>query len=187
MYVTETITNNLIWKAVIKGNYEVLKTLGKKPYQFSRVEELMLGTDYSIIGCAVILNGNLESILEGTNEQEKPAYLLVRNKEELKTLEEFLESEKLEEENEKLEKAQTTDEKIKDTIRKYTPDDEEKVEDVFQLVRSAEGLNQEELKKQMAKVYKLGYNQNQTTAIFRANTKLNVNKNTFIAKNIEED
>ena len=170
-----------IIEAISKENYYLAKIFASKPFRVSEVERIASENDGVIIGAAIIF-GDADEVVSKVIRGEKPYnFIVVLDEEGLNNLHEFFERRKLEEKTE-----------IKETIKKYTPEEkEENIEIAFKLVKEAkkfvEGIkgkkNKEPIvRERMVKVYKLGYNQKQTTEIFMADPSLEVDKNTFVVK-----
>ena len=165
-----------IIEAISKENYYLAKIFASKPFRVSEVERIASENDGVIIGAAIIF-GDADEVVSKVIRGEKPYnFIVVLDEEGLNNLHEFFERRKLEEKTEIL---ATSEEK------------EENIEIAFKLVKEAkkfvEGIkgkkNKEPIvRERMAKVYKLGYNQKQTTEIFMADPSLEVDKNTFVVK-----
>lgn len=156
-------------------DYDLYVALNKKIYAQSHVKRLLLNHDtYIIIGEGVIKTEIFEKPLELTTL--KSNFIPVRNEEEFEALQNILSENQTQMEfnNENIDK------KIKDKIAEYTT--EEELEKIFQIVKESEGLESSDLRKNMAKVYEIIKSQGAVTEIFQANSKLKVNKNTFVVK-----
>lgn len=181
-----------IIEAISKENYYLAKIFASKPFRVSEVERIASENDGVIIGAAIIF-GDADEVVSKVIRGEKPYnFIVVLDEEGLNNLHEFFERRKLEEKTEILATSEEIDTKIKETIKKYTPEEkEENIEIALKLVKEAkkfvEGIkgkkNKEPIvRERMVKVYKLGYNQKQTTEIFMADPSLEVDKNTFVVK-----
>lgn len=171
--------------AISKKNYSLAKVFAGKPFRVSEVERIASENNGVLIGSAVLFNICSDKVINELIEGNEIAdFIVVSNKEGLNTLYNFLEERKLKEKKEKLIVSQTIDTKIREVIKKYKPEEkEENIENILTLVKEAEkASDNDELTTIMGEVYKLGYNQGQTTEIFMANPVLKVDKNTFVVK-----
>ncbi len=160
-------------------DYDLYASLNKKIYDISRVKKLLLDHDiYIIIGEGVIKIETIEK-LEKTLDFTtlKSDFIPVRNEDELKALQNILSESQVQIDLNN----EDADKKIKDEIARHTTNKEEQ-EKIFQIVKESEGLGVSDLKKNMTKVYEIIRVQGAVTEIFQANSKLKVNKNTFVAK-----
>lgn len=169
----------LIHNVSYGDDYDLYVSLNKKIYDVSRVKRLLLNNDaYTTIGEGVIKT----EIVEKLEKKFDPSlftssFIFVRNEDELKALQNILSESQVQIELNN----EDADKKIKDKIAKHTTNKEIQ-EKIFKIVKESEGLESSSLKKNMAKVYEIIGVQGAVTEIFQANSKLKVNKNTFVAK-----
>lgn len=169
----------LIHNVSYGDDYDLYVSLNKKIYDVSRVKKLLLNNDaYTTIGEGVIKT----EIVEKLEKKFDPSlftssFIFVRNEDELKALQNILSESQVQIELNN----EDADKKIKDKIAKHTTNKEIQ-EKIFKIVKESEGLESSSLKKNMAKVYEIIGVQGAVTEIFQANSKLKVNKNTFVAK-----
>lgn len=187
---------DFIEKAIFAGKYKKARILASKPYNTSEVEKCGNGV---IVGKGVLLGSDIKPILDFIYGDGSPDFIIISNDEDLEHLKKYS-AERMKETNNKSSVSQIeSNEQIRDTIKETIKKAIEKgriiesnIEDIFNFVKEAEGKNKDELKRLMGKVFKLGFNQSETTEIFKSNTNLKVDKNTFVAskdanKENEED
>lgn len=169
--------------ATSKKNYSLAKAFASKPFQASKVEKIASENNGVLIGSSVLFNTDDKVINELIEGKKIDDFIIISNEEGLNTLYNFLEKRNLKEKKEKLIASQDIDTKIREVIKKYKPEEtEENIKSILKLVKEAEKTSVNELKTKMGEVYKLRYNQGQTTEIFMANPNLKVDKNTFVVK-----
>ena len=160
-------------------DYSIYVSLLKKIYDSSHVKRLLLNNDaYTIIGEGVIKTEVVETLEKKFDPSLfTSSFIFVRNEDELKALQNILSESQVQIELNN----EDADKKIKDKIAKHTTNKEIQ-EKIFKIVKESEELESGSLKKNMAKVYEIIGVQGAVTEIFQANSKLKVNKNTFVAK-----
>lgn len=182
-------------KAILAGNYEAARKIAGKPYNISEVEKCCNGV---IIGKGVLFGPDIKPILDFIYGNGSPDFIIISNDEDLEHLKKYSE-EKIKRRSDESSVSQIeSDEQIRDTIKETIKKATENsrpiksnIEDIFNLVKEAEGKSKDELKELMGKVFKSGFNQSETTDIFKANPNLKINKNTFVVskdvKNKDEE
>ena len=183
MEVTKEVLFWLISVALLLKDYVVVQLLGGKCFHLAEVESALFfeKEKYCIIGAGVIEVEILKSSLEDKNADFIKHIIPIRNKEEQDLFLGHIASEK-EKKSQALENIESSiDEKISETIKKYITDEEQQ-EKAFSLVKESSGLSGEELLCKMDIVYKMVKSQQNLTAIFKANPKVKINKNTYSVK-----
>lgn len=176
---------DIINMAISAENYEVAKQLAGKPYNISEVEKCGNGV---IIGKGVLFGSNIEPILEFIYRSGSPDFIIISNDEDLEHLKKYSVERMKRRSDESSVNQIEFNEQIRNTIRETIKKASDKsrpiesdIEDIFNIVKEAEGKSKDELKRLMGKVFNLGFNQGETTDIFKANPNLKINKNTFVA------
>lgn len=186
---------NFIEKAILAGKYKKARILASKPYNISEVEKFGNGV---IIGKAVLFGPDIIPVLDFINGNGSPDFIIISNDEDVEYLKKYSTERIAKKNNESSVSQIEANEQIRNTIRETIKKATEKgriikseIEDIFNLVKEAEGKSKDELKELMGKVFNLGFNQSETTDIFKANPNLKINKNTFVAnkdgKNKDEE
>lgn len=183
MEVTKETLIDVMQVTLYQKDYPTLQMLTGKCFNLSEVERIVFfeKENYCILGASVIDGEILKSSLDGKKEDFVKHLIPIRNQNEFDAFLKYI-SDKKERENQTLEEDESRiNDQIKNIIRKYIPD-EIKQENVFKVVKESSGLSGEQLLTKMDYVYKIVKSQQAVIAIFKANPKININKNTYSVK-----
>ena len=170
--------------AYITNNERALDLTLGKPYNINKLENIILETEYVILGKGVIKKDILKSLSFGKSLLELTNnFIFIRCNDDLVELEKLIQEEKLN----NIEQEKNSEEKwknnLKEKIATLSLSKEEK-EKIFELILNC-STNKKEMEDSYQEVYNMINHAQRTRELFNLKPGIKLNKNDFPQKNIK--